>query len=187
MPRKHFRKFLPEHQQVREHRYLKHLQPLLKHPNLWHLNRDSVAGGVGIGLFAGMIPGPIQMISAAILSILFRVNLPVAVVATLLTNPVTIGPFIVAAYYVGAFFTGQTVSDIRIPEFDWSQTGWSEAIPKMWEWLLGLGETYLIGAFILGVALGVTGYALVHLGWRLYLLAYLRRRRQRSANVRPVD
>ena len=51
----------------------------LHHPNLWHLHRRSVAGGVAVGMFCGLIPGPFQMIGAAIMSVLFRVNLPVAV------------------------------------------------------------------------------------------------------------
>lgn len=49
MPRKCFRKYLPDHAAVREHRMLCPFQALLKHPNLWHLNRHSVAGGLAAG------------------------------------------------------------------------------------------------------------------------------------------
>jgi len=52
VPRKHFRKFLPDGDTVRDHKYLAWLGTWLHHPNLWHLNRDSVAGAVAIGLFA---------------------------------------------------------------------------------------------------------------------------------------
>ena len=53
MPRKYFRKFLPTHASILEHRWLGRYGAFLTHPNLWHLNRHSVAGGVALGLFAG--------------------------------------------------------------------------------------------------------------------------------------
>ena len=106
MPRKYFRKYLPDHETIREHRHLRWFRPLLKHPNLWHLNRHSVAGGVAVGMFGGLIPGPVQMLTAAVLAIVFRVNLPVAVFATLYTNPITWGPLILAAYAIGSWVTG---------------------------------------------------------------------------------
>lgn len=178
MPRKHFRKYLPDHQKVREHRHLRWFQPVLQHPNLWHLNRHSVAGGVALGLFAGLIPGP-QMISAAILAIVFRVNLPVAVVTTLYTNPFTWGPIMVVAYTIGALFTGESISHIKPPEFNLGGGAWQAYLPSLWDWLLGLGETFLIGSLVLGLSLALLGYGAVQLAWRLYILAYLRRRRQR--------
>jgi len=178
MPRKHFRKFLPDHASVREHRYLGWCRPLLGHPNLWHLNRHSVAGGVALGLFAGLIPGPIQMLTAAVLAIVFRVNLPVAVVVTLYTNPFTWGPLIVLAYAFGALLTGAPISAAEPPAFDW-RGAWIDYLPRFWEWLLSLGETYVIGSLALGLSLAVLGYGVVQLGWRLYLLAYLRRRKRR--------
>lgn len=178
MPRKYFRKYLPDHASIREHRHLRLLQPLLRHPNLWHLNRHSVAGGVAAGMFAGLIPGPVQMLSGALLAIAFRVNVPVAMVVTWYTNPLTWGPLIVAAYWLGSLFTGETLAQATPPDFDWGG-GWHIYLPEMWQWFKGLGETYLIGSLVLGLGLAVLGYGLVQLAWRLHVLAYLRRRRQR--------
>src|SRR5262245_32385746 len=101
MPRKYFRKFLPSHESVRNHKYLGKVSGLLHHPNLWHLNRHSVSGGFAVGLFAGLIPGPLQMLTAALLAIPLRVNLPVALLVTLYTNPFTIVPLYVLAYWIG--------------------------------------------------------------------------------------
>lgn len=179
MPRKHFRKYLPDHATIREHRHLRHFQPLLRHPNLWHLNRHSVAGGVAAGLFAGLIPGPFQMLTGAILAIVFRVNLPVAVFTTLYTNPLTWGPLIVAALALGSLFTGETMAQTMPPDFDWHLGNWGDYLPELWLWFKGLGETYVIGSLILGLGLAALGYAAVQLAWRLYILAYLRRRRRR--------
>lgn len=180
MPRKHFRKFLPDHASVRNHRHLRHFRPLLRHPNLWHLNRHSVAGGVAAGLFGGLIPGPFQMLTAAILAIVFRVNLPVALATTLLSNPLTWPFIIVVAYGIGSVITGEQAAALQPFEFDWLAGDWSELMPRLLQWFAGMGETFLLGLLILALTLAAAGYFLVQLGWRLYILAYLRRRRARS-------
>ena len=64
----------------------------LQHPALWHLNRRSVSGAFAIGLFAGLIPGPLQMLVALLLAVPLRKNIPVALVTTFYTNPFTIVP-----------------------------------------------------------------------------------------------
>lgn len=181
MPRKYFRKYLPDHASVRDSRHLRWAAPLLKHPNLWHLNRHSVAGGLAAGMIGGLIPGPVQILTAAILAVLFRVNLPVAIAATLLTNPFT-WPFIfVAAYQIGHWVTGGNGARMSEFAFNWQEQPWREFFPYLWHWLLSLGETFLIGNAILAAVLALFSYFAVQLGWRLYLLAYLRRRRKRSA------
>ena len=103
MPRKFFRRFLPDHESVRQNRYVAWFGPRLQHPNLWHLNRRSVAGGVAAGLFAGLIPGsnPVQFAAGAILAIVSRVNLPIAVFVTFYSNPFTIVPLYFIAYQLG--------------------------------------------------------------------------------------
>src|SRR5487761_2651190 len=78
MPRKIFRKHLPSHESVRNNRHIARFGGLLQHHNLWHLNRHSVAGGVAVGMFSGLVPGPLQMLTAALLAVPLRVNLPVA-------------------------------------------------------------------------------------------------------------
>src|ERR1019366_3025249 len=101
--RKLFSRFLPSHETVKNQRWLKPFGSWLQHPNLWHLHRRSVAGGGAVGMFCGLIPGPLQMIGAALLAVSFRVNLPVALIATLYTNPFTIVPLYVLAYELGAW------------------------------------------------------------------------------------
>lgn len=179
MPRKHFRKYLPDHETVRNHKHLRRFAPLLKHPNLWHLNRHSVAGGVAAGMFGGLIPGPFQMLTAAILAIVFRVNLPVAVATTLLSNPFTWPAIIVVAYGIGAFITGEQPADLQPYQFDWVTGDLSQLLPQLWHWFTGMGVSFVLGLLILAPILAAAGYAAVQLGWRLYILSYLRRRRSR--------
>src|SRR3954471_12439277 len=106
MARKFFRRFVPSHEAMAANRHLARFGTLLRHHNLWHLHRRSVAGGVAVGMFAGLIPGsnPVQFTVAALLAVLFRVNLPIAMIVTLYSNPFTIVPL----YYL-AFKLGQLV------------------------------------------------------------------------------
>jgi len=75
VPRKYFRKYLPDRDAVRSSRLAKPFGSWLHHPNLWCLNRRSVSGAVAIGLFCGLIPGPLQMLGALLLAIPLRKNI----------------------------------------------------------------------------------------------------------------
>jgi len=178
MPRKFLRKYLPSHESVRQNRFIARFGTLLHHPNLWHLNRRSVAGGVAVGMFAGLIPGPLQMLTAAILAVPLRVNLPVALATTLYTNPLTIGPLYVIAYEIGKLFMpsyGAPLSET--PGFDRSHLGaWMRAYL---EWTLSLGKPLAIGLAVLAVVLAVLGYFFVQLAWRAYVILSWRRRARR--------
>ena len=177
MPRKLFRKYLPTHASVREHRHLRHFRALLDHPDLWHLNRRSVAGGVAVGMFAGLIPGPIQMLCAALLAIPLRVNLPVAMVTTWYTNPLTIGPLYIIAYAIGALFVNESGAPQPMPEWDLSHF-WQSA-EAFAQWTFGLGKPLGLGLVILALGLAALGWLAVWFGWRWYVVAAWRRRRAR--------
>jgi uncharacterized protein (DUF2062 family) len=165
--RRFFRNHLPDHDSIRNHRWLGPVRHWLRHPNLWHLHRRSVAGGVAVGLFCGLIPGPLQMISAAMLAILFRVNLPVAIFTTLYTNPFTIVPLYLLAYEMGKLVSGTTGSG-AIPSFP--EVHWHHWFGDVWTWLLAMGQPLLIGLPLLALGLSVIGYFSVRLAWRLMVV-----------------
>ena len=78
MAKKLIRRYLPDAHKIRDHKHLRLFGTLLHDPNLWHLNRRSVAGAFAVGLFMAFVPMPFQMIPAAALAILLRVNLPIS-------------------------------------------------------------------------------------------------------------
>src|SRR5713101_897971 len=184
MPRKFFRKYLPSHEAIRNNRHIARFGSLLRHPNLWHLNRRSVSGGVAAGMFAGLVPGsnPVQFAVAALLAVAFRVNLPVAVVVTLYTNPFTIVPLYVIAYGIGALFVAPDGAALsHAPGIDWSQLGAS--MQAYFEWMLSLGKPLAVGLLVLAAGLAVAGYVFVQLAWRAQvILAWRRRKARRVAN-----
>jgi uncharacterized protein len=70
--------------------------------DLWHFNERAVAGGLSLGLFIAFTPTiPFQMILAAVGALYFRVNLPVALAACWVTNPLTGVPFYWLAWKIG--------------------------------------------------------------------------------------
>lgn len=176
MPRKFFRKYLPSHESVRNHRHIARFGSFLQHPNLWHLNRHSVAGGVAVGMFSGLVPGPLQMLAAALIAIPLRVNLPVALATTLYTNPFTIGPLYVLAYLIGRFIIGGGAPLSPPPEMEWSRLGAS--LEAFLNWTLSMGTPLAVGLLALALALAALGYTSVQVGWRAYVLRAWRRRRQ---------
>lgn len=177
MPRKYFRRFLPTNDEVRRNRYIGRFAALLHHPNLWHLNRASVSGGVAVGLFAGLIPGPLQMLTALALAIPLRVNLPVALVTTLYTNPFTIVPLYIAAFYIGSLLTGHAGAMVQPPPFYWSEV-WT-SIVALAHWAMSLGKPLAVGLVALALGLAALGWISVQVAWRAWVVVQWRRRRLR--------
>jgi len=179
MPRKYLRKLLPSHSAILAHRVLRRLTPWLGHHNLWHVNRHSVAGGVAVGAFAGLIPGPLQMLGAALISSVLRVNLPVAVFTTLYTNPVTIVPLYVLAFKIGQFVTRSENDALPRFDFDWQGGNWLAVVPAFWHWFAALGTPLFVGLILLASLLAAAGYFAVQGLWRLHVVWQWRKRRQR--------
>ncbi|MGN2391924.1 DUF2062 domain-containing protein [Pelomicrobium sp. G1] len=185
MPRKYFRKYLPTLESVKGNRFLSVFGKTLHHHNLWHLHRRSVAGGVAVGLFSGLIPGPFQMLVAAILAAILRVNLPVALLATLYTNPFTIVPLYLAAYKLGTLVTGGGNRALPLEPLEFGHVPFKEWIPALVDWTASLGKPLLIGLPMLAVLLAGLGYFAVLGSWRLYYSIQWRRRRARFARSVP--
>lgn len=164
----------------------RHFGSTLLHPKLWLLNRHAAAGGVAVGLFCGLIPGPFQMIGAALFAILLRINLPLALVTTLYTNPLTIVPLYVAAYSLGQWVIGDGHRGfVEPPEFVWRTP--MDSLAAYGDWLMDLGPPLAFGLPALACILAAAGYAVVWAGWTLALLRYRARRRRRAGRRPDTD
>lgn len=159
----------PDHETIRNHKHLKVFGSLLHDANLWHLNRRSAAGAFAVGLFVAFVPIPFQMLLAAAVAIVFRVNLPLSVALVWVSNPVTIPPMFYFAYLAGTVFIGQPSQTL---EFELSG-----------DWLLGslgaIWEPLLLGCLICGSVCAATGYFAIRGLWRWHVIQHLKQRRSR--------
>ncbi len=82
---------------------------------LWHPTRTRFAAGMAVGAFFSMMPPlPIQMIGAAVMACITRVNVPAALAGTWISNPFT---FVFCAYWqyrIGCFLLGREPGDLRM-------------------------------------------------------------------------
>jgi uncharacterized protein (DUF2062 family) len=185
MPRKLFRRFLPSHDTIRQNRYVACLGPWLQHHNLWHLHRRSVAGGVAVGMFAGLIPGsnPVQFLAASLLSVAFKVNLPIAVVVTLYSNPFTIVPLYYIAFKLGELVFRHRNGELPDIALALEGKGFREWIPAALDWIGSVGKPLLVGLPLLALILALLGYVVVNTGWKLHVRREWRRRQLKRAKA----
>lgn len=164
------KRLLPYSRSIRgDHKLTRVFGRLLHAPNLWHLNRHSVAWGVSIGLFMAFVPLPIQTLLAAGAAILLGANLPVAVVVVWISNPITVAPMFFAAYKVGAWLLDTTPHPIQFEmSMEWLMTR-----------MIDIWQPFTLGCFILGLTSGLLGHLVVKIIWRIHVVQSWRLRRRR--------
>lgn len=169
--RRFFKRVLPSRDAIHGHRHLSLLGEILHDPAIFHLTRRSAAGGVATGLFVAFFPVPGHMLIAAVAAVLLRVNLPLAVVAVWISNPITLGPQLLAAYKVGAWFVGQSSGPLHLElSMQWMGSTLADTWPAL-----------LLGCFVLGALSAGAGYAAIRLIWRLAVMRKLADRQRRRS------
>jgi len=176
MARKLIRRYLPDPHKIRDHKHLRLFGTLLHDPNLWHLNRRSASGAFAVGLFMAFMPMPFQMIPAAALAILFRVNLPISVVLVWITNPITMPPIFYFCYSLGAWLLDTPVHAVG---YDFS-----------WEWitteLIRIWKPFLLGSFLVATVCAAAGYLGIRGLWRWHVVRDWERRKDRRLRERDA-
>ncbi|MBK7080196.1 MAG: DUF2062 domain-containing protein [Betaproteobacteria bacterium] len=181
MPRHLIRQFTarlqPAVDRVTSNPTLRRFVPAIADPDLWHLNRRSTARAVAIGLFCGLIPGPLQVLGAVVVCLWIRSNFPLTVITTFYTNPLTIVPLYLVAYQYGRLFFPGARADppaFQVP----SEAGLLGFLPALSEWMLGLGKPLAVGIVLLATTLAAIGWVVVRVGWRCHVVRAWRRRAQ---------
>jgi uncharacterized protein len=162
-------------------RYLRHL-PRIKHMRgtwlhrklgdrlfareMWQPERGRFAFGCALGVFFAMMPVPFQMVGAALVGFVVRVNIPAAVACTWVSNPLTTPLILFSQYSLGSLVLGRAANDQ--PKEDML------ALLAQAPWPL------LVGAFISGTILSLGAYPLALAGWDWLSARILPSRKERS-------
>jgi uncharacterized protein (DUF2062 family) len=146
-------KFIPDLDVIRGHKNLQFLGDRLHDPNLWHLNRRSVAKAVAVGLFCAWIPTPMQMVFGAAGAIYFRSHIPISVALVWITNPITMPPLFYFAYRVGLYF-------LHLPTATFSLDALLSG---------GIWFPFLTGCLIVGSICALAGYIGIDSFWRYHV------------------
>ncbi len=166
-----FKNKIPSQEQLKNSKSLAFLNNFIHDPNLWHINKHSISGAFAVGLFFTWVPVPFQMVFAAIVAIIFRVNLPVSAALVWLTNPVTMPAMFYAAYRLGLWVLDEPY---KIENFHFSYEWLEHMIGYIW-------QPFLLGCLIFGVLFSLTGYLGVRLVWRLKIVTKWSSRKNKKA------
>jgi hypothetical protein len=71
---------------------------------LWRLERRSVAGGLAVGVFIALTPTVgVHFVLTVVIAFLLRVNIPAALLASLILNPLVLVPIYAGEHELGAW------------------------------------------------------------------------------------
>jgi uncharacterized protein (DUF2062 family) len=167
---------LPTREELTASRPLRPFAEHLSSPLIWRFNRRGVARGAALGLFSGFAIPVAQTPFAALFAVAARANLPVAALATFVTNPLTV-PFI----YFLAYKVGKMLLRVK-SESLFAITPDAGMLERTLNWAVTLAGPTYVGLLLFAVLGATLGYFAVHLGWRLTVgLRWQRRGRLRSA------
>lgn len=141
----------------------RHLEDTLLHrvvgqrlfdPALWQLSRTGLAGGLALGTFIALTPTlGIQMALAAICAYFLRVNIPSALAACWITNPVT-APAVYLMHYELGLWLGVTPSAGELAGYTGILENFIRHARPLW-----------IGSFISGIFSATVVYGAIFWGW----------------------
>ncbi len=168
------RRQVPTREALLANRWARPFARHLGHPILWRWNRRSVARGLALGLFFGILIPFIQSPFAALFAVTLRAHLPTAFVGTLVTNPFTT-PFI----YLAAYAVGTDVLALEASNPIAGAGATMAYFERVLSWLLSASVPTAVGLLVFSTASAVAGYFGVHWVWRWRAMRRWKRRRVR--------
>jgi len=166
---------MPTRDEMAENRWLAPIAHRFLAPELWRFTRRSVPRGVALGMFAAFIVPIGQVFLAAFLALPARANVPLAVLLTFVTNPLTLAFWLVVANRVGQFF-------LRIDPSGHSAALGLEISSGRWEnfsWFFQTAGTTAVGFVLLAVLGSAIGYLVSGWIWRYWVGRKMRAKQRR--------
>lgn len=181
MPKQLIRRYLPTPVQMKALFGTGFIGSRLSDPNLWHLNRRSASKSVFWGLLCALLPMPMQSLIAASGAIYWRINLPLAVALTFISNPLTLVPILLFGYFLGSSILGAPMLSLEeiklllhstssIFEGGFDSFASSSYFKSFWVLIFGL----IIEAFLIASI----GYLLTLGAWHWHIFSAIKRRKK---------
>ena len=161
---------------------LERARPWLNRHDVFDFDRRPLARGVAIGMFCGLIPGPLQVPATFLLCAWLHGNAIAGVLATCYTNPLTIVPLYILAFQLGQWVLPGSYALPPLPAMGASAVDWMHGLM---DWVQAMGWPLLVGLPLLGAGFAALAYAAMQAlwlspaikrAWRLF-----RRRARRAA------
>ncbi len=150
-------KYLPSTNALQGSKGVKFLKKHFHTSGLWAHDCQAVARGVAAGLAGSVIPG-FQLFYAAVLAIVLRGNLPIALVCTFITNPLTVIPFMYFISFIGNLILMNERTQFVYKNFQFNFSSWHAFWSNVSAWALQFGKSFLVGLPIVSLGLGLLGY-----------------------------
>lgn len=148
------------HPRIRKVQWLNKLVLKLFERDLWRPCMRSTAIGLSIGLFCCMLPIPFQMLVAAACCLLGRGNIPTAVAACWISNPVTQIPLMLTQVKIGAYV--RTFID-----YTWLKPIDIEGVVPFFNFTVNLAN-FAVGVVISAIVLGLIAYPIVFILYTIF-------------------
>ena len=172
---------VPTRDALEANRWLRPFARGVLRADLWKFNRRSVPRAIALGFFLGVLIPFAHSFFAALLAVVFRANVPVAVGATWISNPLTWLVMWPLAYRLGRLMlhvdrlAGLQPMVGTLPDMA-GHGGHHALVARLSE----IGITAACGLLAEAVVLATLGYVVASLMWRLRVT---RRRRSRLARA----
>jgi uncharacterized protein len=140
--------------------WLKPVSPYLSDDRLWALERHSVARGVAMGLFMGLLMPVAQILFAVAGAAIIRGHVAISAACTLVTNPLTVPPIYYAAYQLGE---AMLPSDL---DTRWLQTDAQHWLAQGLNWVATHGTPLMAGLLVMASVSALIGFASVQMLWK---------------------
>ena len=178
------RKLVPTRAGLEANRWLRPFARNVLRPELWRFTRRSVPRAIALGFFLGVLIPFAHSVMAALLAVVVRANVPVAVTATWISNPVTWLVMWPLAYRLGWLLMrmdrliGLRPMAEALPDIAARAGGGEGHHHALAQRVSEMGLTMACGLLAEAVVVATLGYGVASLVWRLQVA---RRRRVRLA------
>lgn len=168
MAKKLFKRIVPDIKKIQNNKFINLFGTLLHNPNLWHLNRYSIATTFSIALFCTFVPLPIHTPLAILLAIAFKANIPICIFLLWINTPITYVPIFYLAFKVGSFLLNIPATPFH---FELSYHWVAHELYRIW-------QPFLLGCLVCAVFFAVLGNIIIRILWRCSV-SYQWRKRHR--------